>query len=109
MAVRKPSPHARYRHARARLADLEALRDELARSRPRTSGKKAAKTRHLNKLARQIPSAKGLLTKARNAIAKAAATRTTHAGTALSWRYSRSKRPAPVIKRSPTTCWAAPR
>ena len=70
MATHKPSPHTRYRYARARLADLEALRAALERTRPRTRGKKAARTRALNKLARQIPAAKGLLTKARNAIAK---------------------------------------
>lgn len=77
MAARKPSPHTRYRHARARLADLEAARTALERTRPRTRGKKAAKTRALNKLARQIPAAKGQLTKARNAIAKAARVRFT--------------------------------
>jgi hypothetical protein len=77
MAARKaPSNHTRYRHARARLADLESLRAVLEGMRPRTRGKKAAKTRQLNKLARQIPAAKGMLTKARNAIAKAAASRT---------------------------------
>jgi hypothetical protein len=92
MAAHKPSPHTSYRHARARLADLEALRDKLARSRPRTSGKKAAKTRQLNKLARQIPAAKGLLTKARNAIAKAAATRTTQKRTASQKRSDAAKR-----------------
>jgi hypothetical protein len=92
MAAHKPSPHTRYRHARARLADLEALRDKLARSRPHTTGKKAAKTRQLNKLARQIPAAKGLLTKARNAIAQAAATRTTHKRTASQKRSDAAKR-----------------
>jgi hypothetical protein len=76
MASRKPSPHTRYRHARARLADLEAARAALERLRPRTSGKKAAKTRALNDLARSIPAAKGLLTKARNAIARAVAAHT---------------------------------
>ena len=92
MAAHKPSPHTSYRHARARLADLEALRDKLARSRPRTSGKKAAKTRQLNRLARRIPAAKGLLTKARNAIAKAAATRTTHKRSASQKRSDAAKR-----------------
>jgi hypothetical protein len=92
MAAYKSSPHTSYRHARARLADLEALRDKLARSRPRTSGKKAAKTRQLNKLARQIPAAKGLLTKARNAIAKAVATRTTEKRTASQKRSDAAKR-----------------
>jgi hypothetical protein len=60
---------SKYRHAHKSVADLEALREKLVRSRPRTRGKKAAKTRTLNKLARRIPAAKGLLTKARNAIA----------------------------------------
>jgi hypothetical protein len=76
MASHKPSPHTRYRHARARLADLEAARAVLERLRPRTSGKKAAKTRALNDLARKIPAAKGVLTKARNAIAQAATAHT---------------------------------
>lgn len=69
---RGASAHSLYRHARARLADLEAARAAIERSRPRTPGKKAAKTRFLNKLGRRIPAARGLLTKARNAIAKAA-------------------------------------
>jgi hypothetical protein len=112
MAARKPSAHTRYRHARARLADLEALRAQIERSRPRTRGKKAARTRALNKLARQIPAAKGLLTKARNAIAKAAATRTTSALTAKQKRSEAAKRgwakrrarkvsPAPVAPATP--------
>lgn len=84
MAARKPSPHTRYRHSRARLGELEMLRAALERTRPRKRGKKAAKTRALNKLARQIPAAKGLLTKARNAIAKAARTR--NAGTTVAKR-----------------------
>jgi ribosomal protein S20 len=92
MAAHKPSPHTRYRHARVRLADLEVLRDKLERSRPRTRGKKAAKTRQLNTLARQIPAARGLLTKARNAIAKAASSRTTHKRTASQKRSDAAKR-----------------
>lgn len=63
------SEHTRYRRANARLAALEAERDEVMRLRPRTSGKKAAKTRALNELSREIRVARGLLTKARNAIA----------------------------------------
>jgi molybdenum-dependent DNA-binding transcriptional regulator ModE len=75
MATRKPgaSDHTRYRHARASLADLEASRAVLERSRPRTRGKKAAKTRALNKLVHRIAAAKGQITKARNAIARAGA------------------------------------
>jgi hypothetical protein len=69
---RAPSAHTRYRHALQRVGSLEAQRSKLERSRPRTRGKKAAKTRALNKLAKQIPAAKGLVTKARNAIAKIA-------------------------------------
>jgi hypothetical protein len=60
-----------YRYARDRIAELEAQREKLQRSRPCTRGKKAAKTRALNKLARRIPAAKGLLTKSRKAIARA--------------------------------------
>jgi len=92
VATQRNGAWSKYRDARARLADLEAMRDKLARSRPRTSGKKAAKTRQLNKLARRIPAAKGLLTKARNAIAKAAATRTTHKRSASQKRSDAAKR-----------------
>ncbi len=69
------SPHTRYRRARKQLADLEALQATLARSRPRTPGKKGAKTRALNTLARRIPAMRGSVTKARNAVAKAASER----------------------------------
>lgn len=78
MAAHKRSPHTKYRHARASLADLEAARAALERTRPRTRGKKAAKTRALNKFARQIRAAKGLLTKARNTIAREAAAGSSH-------------------------------
>ena len=87
MARQKDGSWSKYRRARDRLADLEAQRAELERSRPRTPGKRAAKTRALNKLARQIPAAKSLLTKARKAIARAASTR-------------RSRTSAPKQKRS---------
>lgn len=92
MAARKPSPHTRYRHARARLDSLEALHAALERTRPRTRGKKAAKTRALNQLARQIPAAKGLLTKARNAIAQAARVRTSSTGVGKQKRSEAAKR-----------------
>lgn len=59
----------------ARLAELAEDLDQKQRSRPRTRGKKAAKTRAINKLKRQIAAAKGQLTKARKAIARAAASR----------------------------------
>src|ERR1700722_5069527 len=68
MARGRTGPWSKYRAARAKLTDLETLRDTFERSRPRTRGKKAAKTRALNKLKRQIPAAKGLLTKARKGI-----------------------------------------
>jgi hypothetical protein len=67
---------AKYRNARKRRAELEAAHAKLQRSRPRTRGKKAAKMRALNKLTRQIRAAKGVLTKAQKAIAKAASART---------------------------------
>ena len=92
MAARNPSPHTRRRHALARLADLETSRDALARARPRTRGKKAAKTRKLNKLERQISAAKGLLTKARNAIARAARTRTSKTSMAKQKRSAAAKK-----------------
>jgi hypothetical protein len=92
MARRGDGAWSKYRGARARLAELETLRDQLQRTRPRTRGKKAAKTRALNKLARQIPAVKGLLTKARNAIAKTAAARTTGKKTSRSKRSEAAKR-----------------
>lgn len=76
MAKRKrgTSSHTTYRHARALLAILESEQAKLERSRPRTSGKKAARSRALNSLARKIRAVRGQLTKARNAIARAART-----------------------------------
>jgi hypothetical protein len=72
MAKSKPplSPRGTYRRVLATLTDLEAQREKLDRSRPRTRGKKGAKTRALNTLTRKIRAARGLVTKARNAIAK---------------------------------------
>ena len=92
MAARKVSAHTHYRHARARLADLEAARAALERTRPRTRGKKAAKTRADNKLKRQISAAKGLLTKARNRIAQAARTFKSRTGVAKQQRSEAAKR-----------------
>ncbi len=69
------SASTQYRRRRDRLADLEAQYEKLTRSRPRTSSKKGAKTRALNRLLRRIRAARGLLTKARNAIAQAAGQR----------------------------------
>jgi hypothetical protein len=92
MTARKPSPHTRRRHALDRLATLEAHRDKLDRSRPRTPGKKGAKTRALNRLSGQIRAAKGQLTKARNAIAREAATRTAHKDAAKQRRSEAAKK-----------------
>jgi len=109
MAARKTgtSPHARYRRARKHLSDLEALQTTLERSRPRTSGKKGAKTRALNKLTRRVAAARGQLTKARNAIARAASERVAaetavkrkrSEATKKGWaaRRARAQVPAPV-------------
>ncbi|MFY9719284.1 MAG: hypothetical protein WAK16_06510 [Candidatus Cybelea sp.] len=92
MTARKPSPHTRHRHALDLLATLEAHRDKLDRSRPRTPGKKGAKTRALNRLSGQIRAAKGQLTKARNAIAREAATRTAHKDAAKQRRSEAAKK-----------------
>jgi hypothetical protein len=71
-----------YRSALKRLADLEASLATLERKRPRTPGKKAAKTKALNKLKRQIPAAKGLVTKVRKKTASGERSkRTTKAAT----------------------------
>jgi hypothetical protein len=73
MARRKTvkSLHTRCREARQHLAELLARQAKLEHSRPRTSGKKGAKTRALNKLSGKIRAARGQLTKARNAITAA--------------------------------------
>ena len=71
-AKRGSSPHTKRRHALQRVAELEARQAKLERSRPRTPGKKGAKTRALNTVARQLRAAHDALTKARSAIAKAA-------------------------------------
>lgn len=92
MAARKVSAHTNYRHARARLAELEALREGLLRTRPRTRGKKSAKTRASNKLKRQISAAKGMLTKARNAIAKAARVKKSDSSTDKQKRSAAAKK-----------------
>lgn len=72
MAARKrgSSPQSRYRRARERVSGLEAQYAKLECSRPRTSGKKGAKTKALNKLGRQLSAARGWATKTRNAIAQ---------------------------------------
>lgn len=92
MAAPKRSPHTRRRHALDRLTSLEAHRDKLERSKPRTPGKKGAKTRALNKLLRQIRAAKGQVTKARNAIAREAAARSSHMRAAKQKRSEAAKK-----------------
>lgn len=92
MAARKVSAHTQYRHARAKLAELEALRDELLRTRPRTRGRRAAKTRASNKLKRKISAAKGLLTKARNNIARAARVKKSDSSTHKQKRSAAAKK-----------------
>jgi hypothetical protein len=69
------SPHTRYRRARERVSAFENQYAKLERTRPRARGKKSARTRALNELARRIGAARGQLTKARNAIAQGARTR----------------------------------
>ena len=91
-AKRGASPHTKYRHARKRFAELEAQQAKLERSKPRSPGKRGAKTRALNKLDGQIRAAKGQLTKARKAIAREAASRTTHTLTAKQRRSEAAKK-----------------
>jgi hypothetical protein len=74
------------------LADLESQFMKLERSRPRTPGKKGAKTRALNKLSRRISAARGRLTKSRNAIAKAARTHSTSTAAARLKRSAAAKK-----------------
>jgi hypothetical protein len=75
-AKRGSSPHTKRRHALQRIADLEARQATLERSKPQTPGKKGAKTRALNTIARQLRAARGQLTKARTGIATGASKRT---------------------------------
>ncbi len=94
MAARKTgtSPHTRYRHAREHLADLEAQYAKIERSRPRTVGKRGWRTRRLHMLAGQLRSARGMLTKARNAIAQAASERASAKCAAKQRRSDAAKR-----------------
>ena len=92
MARAKNGPWSKYRNAHALIAELEAQREKHLRTRPRTSGKKAAKTRALNVLARRISAAKGRLTKARKAIALKAATRSASRKVARQKRGEAAKR-----------------
>src|SRR5580698_5060568 len=92
MALRKNGPWSHYRRAQKTLSELEVQLAALVRTRPRARGKKAAKTRALNKLSRRIPAAKGLLTKARNAIAKASRGRKSTTSAAKQKRSDAAKR-----------------
>jgi hypothetical protein len=91
-AKRGSSSHTKRRHALRRIADLAAQQTKLERTRPRTSGKKGAKTRALNTIARQLRAARGALTKARNAIAKAAAQKATSKRSATVKRSEAAKK-----------------
>lgn len=86
------SPHTHYRRARERLADLEKQYAKIERTRPRTPGKKGAKTRALRTLARQLRAARGQLTKARNAISQRAHTRSVSQVTAKQRRSEAAKK-----------------
>jgi hypothetical protein len=94
MAKRKrtPSPYTPYRRARGLVAELESQLAKLERSRPRTPGKKGARTRTLKKLRRRLGAARGRLTKARNAIAAATRTRSTISSAARLKRSAAAKK-----------------
>lgn len=92
MARVKAGTWSKYRRAQKTLTELQAQLAALQRSRPRTRGKKASKTRALNNIKRRIPAAKGLLTKARNAIAKAARGRKSTTSAAKQKRSDAAKR-----------------
>lgn len=94
------SAHTRYRRAREHLADLAEMYAKRASSRPRTPGKKAAKTRALNILSRQLPAARGALTKARNAIAQATSQRAAAKGDAKDGRSAAASKGWAKRKRS---------
>jgi hypothetical protein len=91
-AKRGSSPHTKRRHALQRIVELETQQAKLERSRPRTPGKKGAKTRALNALARQLRATRGQLTKARNAIAEGAATRTSAKRASVAKRSAAAKK-----------------
>jgi hypothetical protein len=91
-AKRGSSPHTKRRHALQRIAELETQQAKLERSRPRTSGKKGAKTRALNAISRKVRAARSQLTKARNAIASGAAKRTSTKRAASAKRSAAAKK-----------------
>jgi hypothetical protein len=92
MARARTGVWSKYRAARAKLTELEASRDSLERSHPRTRGKKAAKTRALNKLKRRIPAAKGLVTKARKGILRPKTSHPTETASSFQKRSDAAKR-----------------
>lgn len=69
---RVTSAHTRYRHARVRIAELEAQYAKIERTLPRSPGKRSWRTRRLNKIGNQLRANRGWLTRARNAIAEQA-------------------------------------
>jgi hypothetical protein len=91
-AKRGSSPHTKRRHALQRISELETGQAKLERSRPRTPGKKGAKTRALNAIARQLRAARGQLTKARNAIAAGAAKLTSAKRASVAKRSAAAKK-----------------
>jgi hypothetical protein len=100
------SGHTQYRRSAEHLAELKAQFEKLARSRPRTSGKKAARTRTLNALKRKIAAAQGRLTKARAAIARATSQGASARSTARrkrseaakkGWEARRTRKAAPAV------------
>lgn len=107
------SARTKYRHAREHLAALEAERARVERSRPRTRGKKAARTRALNTLSRTLRAARGLVTKTRaiatadrraKAATKRAAAEKRREAARKGWRTRRApQQPAPsdVMSRRP--------
>lgn len=104
---RGSSPHTKRRHALKRVAELEAKQAILERSRPRTPGKKGAKTRALNATSRQLRAARGELTKARSAIASGAAQRTSAKRAAVAKRSAAAKK-GWATRRARTNVAAAP-
>lgn len=90
------SPQTKYRQARERIADVEAEIDKLERSRPRSPAAKGWKTRRIAATRKALASARGQLTKAKNAIAAQTAAKRTTAKTtkaaAASMRSEAAKR-----------------
>jgi hypothetical protein len=106
-AKRGSSPDTKRRHALQRIVELETQQAKLERSRPRTPGKKGAKTRALNAIAGQLRAARGQLTKARNAIASAAAKRSSAKRVSIGKRSTAAKK-GWVTRRARTKVAAIP-